>query len=82
MTFEIARLASIRRSLPEITIETLQSLQGSNAKSAPKAINVILGKGGDDTNDIKALKDAFAKEMLAKVGDPIVSRARMNSVVP
>jgi hypothetical protein len=67
VAWEIARLLTLRSELPEITMEALESLKNSNAESAPKTIKVILGQHYDDANEEKAFKDAFAKEISAKV---------------
>jgi hypothetical protein len=69
VAWEIARLLSLRSELPEITMEALESLMRSNAESAPKAIKVVLGQNEDDPSEVKAFKDAFAKEISAKVCD-------------
>ena len=48
-------------------MEALESLKGSNAESAPKAIKIILGQNYKDPDGVQAFKDAFAKEISTKV---------------
>ena len=67
MAWEIAQLLSLRNDAPEITMEVLELLKGSNAELAPKAIKIILGQNYEDPNKVRAFKDAFSKEISAKV---------------
>jgi RNA-dependent RNA polymerase len=67
VAWEIARLLSLRSEVPDIAIKALEALEGSNAESAPNAIKIILGQGPDEPNDAKVFKDAFVKEISAKV---------------
>ena len=53
-------------------MEALESLKGSNAESAPKAIKIVLGQNYEDPNEVRAFKDAFAKEISAKVSGFVI----------
>ena len=48
-------------------MEVLELLKGSNAELAPKAIKIILDQNYEDPNKVRAFKDAFSKEISAKV---------------
>ena len=67
VAWEIAQLLSLQNDAPEITMEVLELLKGSNAELAPKAIKIILGQNYEDPNKVRAFKDAFSKEISAKV---------------
>ena len=58
---------SLWNDVPEIMMKVLELLKGSNTESAPKAIKIVLGQNYKDPNEVKTFKDAFAKEISAKV---------------